>query len=481
VKNIYKVLYSFVFASLIFGLSPLTNPAHASVVGETTYYTKNDGTNFIRSTTPFISGIETQTATSVGSLTVSVNGSTGYADSGVALYEGTLGNLGNFTVTGTGNYSLNLWFDVNNDNEFFAWNSSGVLSGLNGDTYGLGPSSSSSGKLAITNASQFYVLSDGQNHSLANLKSGAVTGISSSTKVAIWLGVSTNSGSVSATITGIHTPAREAVYRPSNGTWYVHQPDGSVTSWVHGNSTDIPVPGDYDGDGNSDYAIFRPSSNQWYIYYANDLIAGHYHTYTFGQSGDKPVPGDYDGDGKTDLAVYRPSNGTWYWLDSSDGVTHSWQHGNSTDIPVIGDYNGDGLSDLAIFRPSDPAWYIYYTSDLTVGNYHTYTFGQSGDVPVPGDYDGDGKTDLAVYRPSNGTWYWLNSSDGTSHSWQHGSSADLPVSGDYDADTLADFSIFRPSDPAWYIYYGNNLTVGDYDTVNFGQSGDIPMAFYATP
>ncbi len=166
------------------------------------YFTSNDGINFSRSTTSTGSGLTTQTENSDGSVTVSVNSATSYADSGFVLYEGTLGNLPDFTVNGTGDqYSLNIWLDTGSNNDFFAWTSN-VFTGLDGDTYALGPASSS-GVDAITGSTQFYLMSDSQNHTLSALRSGSVSGISSSTKVAVWVGVNTTSGSISSTINSI--------------------------------------------------------------------------------------------------------------------------------------------------------------------------------------------------------------------------------------------------------------------------------------
>lgn len=76
----------------------------------------------------------------------------------------------------------------------------------------------------------------------------------------------------------------------------------------------------------------------------------------FGLDIDYAVPGDYDGDGKTDFAVWRGvtiTDGWWYWLRSSDGQISGVKFGlgdTDGDLPAPGDYDGDGKTDPAIFR-----------------------------------------------------------------------------------------------------------------------------------
>ena len=82
-------------------------------------------------------------------------------------------------------------------------------------------------------------------------------------------------------------------------------------------------------------------------------------TIQWGLNGDVPVPGDYDGDGRADSAVYRPSNGMWYIRQSSTNyATAGATVGSVVRRPVPGDYDGDGLTDLAVWRPSTGEWYV---------------------------------------------------------------------------------------------------------------------------
>jgi uncharacterized repeat protein (TIGR01451 family) len=127
-----------------------------------------------------------------------------------------------------------------------------------------------------------------------------------------------------------------------------------------------------------------------------------------GNPGDIPITGDWNGDGRTKVGVYRPHSGLFV-LDydgdgqftSADKVYNLGVGTDPTDIPVIGDWNGDGRSKIGIYRQGFE-WLLDYNGD---GAYQgppvdrAYFFGGiPGDVPVVGDWTGTGTSKIGLVR-----------------------------------------------------------------------------------
>jgi Tol biopolymer transport system component len=248
--------------------------------------------------------------------------------------------------------------------------------------------------------------------------------------------------------------ADQAVFRPSDGTWYLLRSSSGMTAAPFGLATDRIVPADFDADGKTDLAVFRDS-----IWYWMNSSNSSFSAYQFGQAGDIPLPLDFTDDKRAELAVFR--GGVWYTLDLSNSQFKAVQFGIATDRPVPSDYDGDGKIDVAVYR--DGIWYWMNSSN---NEFKYYPFGVTADQPVVGDYDGDEKADLAVYR--SGIWHILGSFLGY-YSVELGTANDTPVAADYDGDGKIDFAVFR--DGLWNIRRSQQGPA----TVLFGTANDKPI------
>ena len=280
-----------------------------------------------------------------------------------------------------------------------------------------------------------------------------------------------------------------AVFRPATGTWYVLQSANGFTTSIErpwGLPGDFPVPADYDGDGRTDLAVYRdsgafhPSPSMWYILESSSGFTTSV-SHAWGRPGDVPVPGDYDGDGLADLAVYRRTTGVWLIRQSSTGALLSVALGRGNDVAVPADYDGDGKTDPAVYRITAGMWAIRLSSThfatasrVPLG---TPRFDHTlGDLPVPADYDGDGKADVAIYTPNSGTWSIVRSSvGGAPITVEWGLATDSPVPADYDGDGKADPAVLRGSNGTWYVLESaSNYTT--HSERPWGLSGDLAAA-----
>jgi N-acetylmuramoyl-L-alanine amidase-like protein len=128
--------------------------------------------------------------------------------------------------------------------------------------------------------------------------------------------------------------------------------------------------------------------------------------YRWGQNGDLPVVGDWDGDGIQTVGIVRPNatvGSNHFLLRNTDGSVADFWYGAYGDRPVVGDWNGDGVWTPGTVRAG--VWSLR-NSNTTGAAEVTFQFGRSGDRYLAGDWDGDGDFTPAVQRA--GTFWFRN-------------------------------------------------------------------------
>lgn len=223
-----------------------------------------------------------------------------------------------------------------------------------------------------------------------------------------------------------------------DGTWYLRS---SMTSGVatstfrYGISTDIPVMGDWDGDGDDTVGVVRATEGSngivryvWYLRNSNSGGSATVTPFTYGRqeflsSGELrtiPVVGDWDGDGDDTIGVmiYEADalgHTQWHLRNSNTGGSANSviTYGSTTipppsfenwrDRPVVGDWDGDGDDTIGLVRhsacPKCDTWLLRNSN--TSGNADiTFTYGSGSytELPVVGDWDGNGTYTPALLR-----------------------------------------------------------------------------------
>jgi len=238
-----------------------------------------------------------------------------------------------------------------------------------------------------------------------------------------------------------------------------------------GSGGDIPVVGDWTGNGTARLGVFRcppaatPGACSWFVDLNNngkwDGVAGGDGIYTFGLTGDMPVVGDWVGNGNTKIGIFRCGATTCQFvLDVNNN--HTFDVGDAVDFfglpgdtPVIGQWGaGASIADgIGVFRCGAAAgspcqWIVDSNGDGAFQSSDAiYVFGATGDVPVVGDWDDfgaqpTGRKRIGIFRTitigaqsgigtfvldSNGN----NAFDSTDQVVYYGQTGDIPVVGNW--------------------------------------------------
>jgi hypothetical protein len=232
--------------------------------------------------------------------------------------------------------------------------------------------------------------------------------------------------------------------------------------------------------------VYRPTTGQWTFLTENAAGALAFSVNFGGQPGDLPVTGNWDGDGRTDIGVFR--NGTFHLAVLKFFGGHTFLQelppipfGQAGDLPIAGDWNGDGKDDVGVFRPGATGRFLVRQPLLILPGPQTFVFtfsfdfGTAGDLPVAGDWDRDGDDSPGVYRGGDQGLFLLTNtlSSNVDSTFIFGGPGDLPMAGDWVGSGRDGVGLLLTQFQIMILAADVQSKPGI--TVPFGAPGDFPV------
>ena len=158
-----------------------------------------------------------------------------------------------------------------------------------------------------------------------------------------------------------------------------------------GQAGDLPVGGDWNGDGKDDVGVFRPGATgrfllrQPLITFPNNQPIIFTIAFDFGTAGDLPVAGDWNGNGVDTPGVFRRGDSGQFLLTNSfsSNVDTLFDFGGPGDLPMAGDWLGVGNDGAGLLLTSFQTMIL--TTDSPKAGI-TVVFGAPGDIPIGGSW-----------------------------------------------------------------------------------------------
>jgi hypothetical protein len=216
-------------------------------------------------------------------------------------------------------------------------------------------------------------------------------------------------------------PTTVGVFEYNTATWKLRNSNSpgapDVAPFAYGSPTSAPVWGDWDGDGSFTVGVVDVVPNpyvpgslpllRWQLKNSNPAGAPDV-TFLYGKQGDIPVVGDWDGDGTFTVGIFEPDTGVWKLKNTNQegAPDYTFAYGQRGDTPVVGDWDGDGTFTVGVARAGAGVltWYLRNANTPGAPDIAPFAYGSAGTTPVVGDWDGDRVTTVGAFDPASATW-----------------------------------------------------------------------------
>ncbi len=196
---------------------------------------------------------------------------------------------------------------------------------------------------------------------------------------------------------------------------------------VASGTTGVPNVSDLNDDARDDILTFTRGTNAD-VFAALSTGSGftgdgvRWHDY-FAAGEEIPLTGDFDGDGRTDIVTFTRGEPADVYVALSTGSgfgagTRWHDHfATGTEIPAVGDFNGDSRDDIATFTRGSAAdvYVALSTGSGFAGDgvrWHDH-FALGTELPAVGDFDGDGRDDIVTFTRGSAADVYVALSTGT--------------------------------------------------------------------